>query len=141
LLQARVERIAQAVADEEFRAKGGKGVTHPYRYQLLLLTVRGKRSGRDITIPLAYRMDGDRYVVAATKGGSPTHPDWYHNLVAHPDVTVEVGSETFRARATPIARGPERDRLYEEHSRQMPGFGDYPKKTKRVIPVVLLERV
>lgn len=126
---------------EEFRAKGGKGVTHPYRDRLLLLTVRGKRSGRQITVPLAYHTDGGRYVVAATKGGSPTHPAWYHNLVAHPDVTLEVGAETFGARATPIPRGPERDRLYEEHARQMPGFRDYPSKTKRIIPVVVLERV
>lgn len=126
---------------DEFRAKGGRGVTHPYRDQLLLLTVKGAKSGRTMTVPLAYHMDGGRYVVAASKGGAPTHPAWYHNLVAHREATIEVGTESFRVRATPLRRGPERDRLYEEHSRQMPGFGDYPKKTERIIPVVVLERI
>lgn len=92
-------------------------------------------------MPLAYHLDGDRYVVAASKGGAPSHPEWYRNLVAHRDVTVEVGTETFRARATPIPSGSERDRLYEDHAKLMPGFRDYVAKTERVIPVVLLERV
>lgn len=126
---------------EEFRAKGGKGVTHPYKDQLLLLTVNGAKSGRPMTVPLAYHMDDGRYVVAASKGGAPTHPAWYHNLVAHREAMMEVGSESFRVRATPLPRGPERDRLYAAHSRQMPGFRDYPKKTKRTIPVVVLERI
>lgn len=126
---------------DEFRAKGGKGVTHPYKDQILLLTVKGAKSGRAMTVPLAYHMDGGRYVVAATKGGSPKHPAWYHNLVAHREATIEVGTDSFRVRATPIPRGPERDRLYEEHSRQMPGFRSYVAKTKRIIPVVVLERI
>ncbi len=82
-----------------------------------------------------------RYVIAASKGGSPTHPSWYHNLVKHRKATVEVGTETFRVKATPIAKGSERDRLYEAHAALMPGFREYPKKTTRVIPVVVLERV
>lgn len=126
---------------DEFRAKGGKGVTHPYKDQLLLLTVRGAKSGQPMTVPLAYHVDGGRYVVAATKGGSPTHPAWYHNLVAHREATIEVGTEKFKVRATPLPRGAERDRLYEAHSQLMPGFRGYVKKTSRVIPIVVLERV
>jgi deazaflavin-dependent oxidoreductase (nitroreductase family) len=125
----------------EFRSKGGKRVTHPLGDRLLLLTVKGRRSGRTITVPLAYHVDGDRYVVAASKGGAPSNPEWYRNLVTHRDVTVEVGTEQFRARAIPLPKGPERDRLYAEHSRQMPGFRGYVTKTKRIIPVVVLERV
>lgn len=125
---------------EEFRAKGGKRVTH-FGDRLLLLTVRGAKTGRQLTVPLAYHRDGDRYVIAASKGGAPTHPAWYYNLVAHREAKVEVGTETFRVRATPIPRGPERNRLYEAHAELMPGFREYPKKTSRVIPVVVLERI
>jgi deazaflavin-dependent oxidoreductase (nitroreductase family) len=123
----------------EFREKGGKRVTH-FGDRLLLLHVTGRRSGQTLIIPLAYHMDGDRYVVAASKGGSPDHPQWYRNLVAHPDVTVEVGNEKFRARAVPYPRGPERDRLYSDHAKLMPGFADYEKKTTRIIPAIVLER-
>ena len=125
----------------EFRSMDGRVVSHPLRDRLLLLTVKGRRSGRSITVPLAYHMEGDRYVVAASKGGAPTNPEWYRNLVAHRDVTVEVGMEEFRARATPLPKGPERDRLYEAHATLMSGFRDYVTKTKRTIPVVLLERI
>jgi len=129
----------QGVLDE-FRAKGGKGVTH-FGDRLLLLTTRGAKTGRAFTVPLAYHRDGGRYVVAASKGGAPTNPDWYHNLVKHREATAEVGTETFKVRATPLAGGPERDRLYEDHAALMPGFRDYPPRTTRVIPVILLERV
>lgn len=127
---------------EEFRAKGGKGVGH-FGDRLLLLTVRGVKTGIARTYPLAYHRDGDRYVVAASKGGAPTHPDWYRSIEAQggADVEVEVGTERFVARATPIPAGPERDRLYGRHSDLMPGFKDYETKTERTIPVVLLERI
>ena len=125
---------------EEFRAKGGKGVTH-FGDRLLLLAVRGAKSGRERTVPLAFHRDGDRYVIAASKGGAPKHPDWYHGLVKHQEASVEVGTEKFKARATPIPRGPERDRLYDAHAKLMPGFRDYEKKTSRIIPVVVLERI
>ncbi|MGH2378819.1 MAG: nitroreductase/quinone reductase family protein [Candidatus Limnocylindria bacterium] len=126
---------------EEFRAKGGKGVTHPVGDRLLLLTVRGAKSGEPRTVPLAYHRDGDRYVVAASKGGAPTHPAWYHNLVAHREATIEVGTETFKMRATPLPKGEERDRLFEAHATLMPGFRSYVPKTTRIIPVVVLERI
>jgi len=125
---------------DEFHAKGGKGVTG-FGDRLLLLTVRGAKSGQPRTVPLAYHRDGDRYVVAGSKGGAPTHPAWYHNLVKHREATIEVGTERIEVRATPIAKGPERDRLYEAHATVMPGFRGYVKKTSRVIPVVVLEWV
>jgi deazaflavin-dependent oxidoreductase (nitroreductase family) len=87
-----------------------------------------------------YSRDGDHYVIMASKGGAPTHPAWYHNLVAHPIVTVEVGAEKFEARAS-VAQGAERDRLFAQHAAINPGFNDYQKRTSRVIPVVVLERL
>ncbi len=125
---------------DEFHAKKGKGITH-FGDRLLLLTTRGAKTGLTRTTPVAYHRDGDHYVIAASKGGAPTHPSWYHNLVKRREATVEVGTEKFRVKATPIARGGERDRLYDAHARLMPGFAEYPKKTTRVIPVVVLERV
>ncbi len=128
---------------DEFRVKRGRGVTG-FGDRLLLLTTRGAKSGEVRTTPLAYHRDGERYVVAASKGGAPSNPGWYHNLVKHREAEVEVaagdGTERFRVRAHPYARGPERDRLYDEHAALMPGFREYPKKTTRLIPVVVLER-
>ncbi|HXZ06385.1 MAG TPA: nitroreductase/quinone reductase family protein [Ktedonobacteraceae bacterium] len=86
------------------------------------------------------RKDGENYVNVASKGGAPTNPDWYHNLLTHPDVTLEVGSEQLKARAT-FPEREERDRLFSEVVRQAPGFGKYQQNTSRIIPVVLLERV
>jgi deazaflavin-dependent oxidoreductase (nitroreductase family) len=90
-----------------------------------------------------YLPDGERYIIFATKGGAPTNPHWYHNLVAHPEVTVEVGkgngTETFEATAT-VVTGEERDRLYARQVEVFPSFGDYVMKTSRVIPVIALER-
>ena len=129
----------QGIVDE-FRAKAGRGVGH-FGDKLLLLTARGTKSGQVRTTPLVYHRDGDRYVVAASKGGAPTHPGWYHNLVKHHEAEVEVGTEKFKVRATPIANGRERDRLYEAHGDDFAPFRDYPKRTKRIIPVVVLERV
>ena len=127
---------------DEFRAKGGKGITN-FGDRLLLLTVRGAKSGTSRTYPLAFHRDGDRYVVAASKGGAPTHPDWYKNIVAQAggEVEVEIGDQRFAAHATPVAEGPERDRLYGKHAEFMPGFHDYELKTERIIPVVVLEPI
>jgi deazaflavin-dependent oxidoreductase (nitroreductase family) len=87
-----------------------------------------------------YTDDGNRLLVYASKGGAPTHPAWYHNLVANPRVTVEVGTERFEADATVIT-GEERDRLYDRHAAEFPGFAEYQAKTNRTIPVVALKRV
>jgi deazaflavin-dependent oxidoreductase (nitroreductase family) len=122
---------------ERFRANGGAVQGWA---QLLLLTTTGAHSGKPRTTPLAYSTDGDRLVVAASKGGAPTNPDWYFNLLANPIVTVELGRERFQARAT-IAEEPERTRLYRQHAELMPGFAGYQQKTTRPIPVVLLERL
>ena len=90
-------------------------------------------------VPLAYTVDGDRIVIVASKGGSPTHPAWYHNVVAYPDVSVELDGERFDATAT-VIKGEERRRLYDGHAAVHPSFADYEKKTDRVIPVIVLER-
>ena len=107
---------------------------------MLLLTTTGARSGQPRVAPLAFTRSGEHYVVIASKGGSPSHPDWYHNLVSNPTVTVEVGGETFRARAR-VAEGDEHDILFEAQAREMPNFADYQQKTSRKIPVVVLERL
>jgi deazaflavin-dependent oxidoreductase (nitroreductase family) len=123
----------------EFRANGGnvKGRQWP----VLLLTTTGAKSGLPRVTPLNYTTDGDRLVVIASKGGSPTHPDWYHNLIAHPEVTIEVGDGTFRARATPAVE-PERTRLFDQQAAQQPFFDGYRKRVKaREIPVVVFERI
>ena len=122
---------------ETFRAKGGK-VQGPN--PLILLTTVGAKSGKERINPLAYSTDGDKIVIVASKGGAPTNPDWYFNVVAHPLVTVELGSERFQARAR-VTEGAERDRLFAHHADLMPGFKDYVTKTDRVLPVIVLERV
>jgi len=125
---------------EEFRTNQGK-VGGPFGgMQLLLLTVTGRKTGKAYTRPLAYTQDGDRLVIVASKGGAPTNPDWYHNLTMHPEVTVEVGADRFRARAVK-ATGKERERLFEQHAQQYPQFNDYKTKTTRELPVFLLERI
>ena len=124
---------------EEFRARGGK-VGGPYEGgTLLLLTTTGARSGGSHTTPLVYLADGDRFVVFGTKGGAPRNPDWYHNLLANPVAMVEVGTETFEARAT-VATGEERDRLFSRQKTLRPQVAEYEQKTTRTIPVVVLER-
>ena len=123
---------------EQYRATGGK-VDFPL--PLILLTTTGAKSGEPRTTPIAYSRDGDRIVILASKGGAPTHPDWYHNILANPIVTVELGAERFRARATPVTDEAEYERLYTQHATQMPGFAEYRKKTTRRSPVIVLERL
>ena len=124
---------------EEFRANAGK-VGGPFEgATVLLLTTTGAKTGRRGTTPLVYSKEGDRLVIAASKAGAPTNPAWYHNLVAHPTATVEVGTDSYEARAV-VATGAERDRLYAQHAKLNPGFAEYQKNTTRVIPIVTLER-
>jgi len=125
---------------EEFRANDGKTSGPFEQAPLLLMTTTGAKSGKERVIPIVYTRDGDRLVIAASKGGAPTNPDWFHNVSAHPEVTVELPGERFAARAS-VAEGAERDRLYAAHAAAMPGFAEYEAKTDRVIPIVLLERV
>ena len=128
----------------QFRSDNGKISSGMFKgARLLLLTTTGAKSGKERINPLAFTRDGDNHVIIASKGGSPTHPDWYHNILANPEVDVEVatqsGVDQFAAHAR-IARGDERQRLYDAQAAVMPNFADYQKKTSREIPVVVLER-
>jgi deazaflavin-dependent oxidoreductase (nitroreductase family) len=139
------ERAANTTNDwnatiiEEFRANDGV-VGGPFDgAPILLLHTRGARSGTPRVNPMMYLAEGDTLYVFASKAGADHNPDWFHNLVATPDVSVEVGPETFDAVATPLI-GDERDRVYEIQASRFPNFADYQAKTSRVIPVVKLER-
>jgi deazaflavin-dependent oxidoreductase (nitroreductase family) len=125
---------------EEFRANDGRLGGAFKGAPMLLLTTTGARSGRERTTPLAYTTDGDDLVVIASMGGAPKHPAWFHNLVANPGVTVEVGADTFAAHAVAV-EGDERDRLYAQMAAILPNFTEYQQKTSRRIPVVVLTRV
>jgi deazaflavin-dependent oxidoreductase (nitroreductase family) len=124
----------------EFRANAGKVGGYFEGKTLLLLHTTGAKTSEERVNPVAYVADGDRFVVIASKGGSPTNPDWYHNLLAHPLVTVEVGTEKFQAQVE-VAAEPERSRLYAKMVEMMPGFADYQRKTTRRIPVIILTRL
>ena len=121
---------------ERFRQNSGK-VSGWGR--LLLLTTTGAKSGRTYTTPVMYLADGERLVVFASKGGAPTNPAWYHNLVANPAATVEVGEDSFPVQAT-VTSGEDRERLFSRQAQAYPQFADYEQKTTRQIPVVALQR-
>jgi deazaflavin-dependent oxidoreductase (nitroreductase family) len=127
---------------DEFRANAGR-VGGPFEGRtLLLLHHRGARTGTERVNPVAYqRLSEDSVAVFGSKGGAPTNPDWYHNVVANPDVTVELGTDTFPAKAR-VAEGTERESIWERQKRDWPGFAEYEEKTKgaREIPVVVLDR-
>ena len=123
----------------EFREHGGS-VGGPFEgAPVLLLTTRGAKTGKTRVNPMMYLADGDRMLVFAPKGGAPTNPDWYYNLIANPDVTVEVGTEIFQAKAM-VVTGRERDAIYARQATLYPQFGEYEKKTTRKIPVIALAR-
>ena len=124
----------------EFRANEGRVGGQMENMPVILLTMTGAKSGRTITKPLVYTTDGERIVVIASFAGAPHHPGWYHNLVANPEVTLEIGTERFRARAE-VTSGEERQRLFDVQAAQMPIFHDYQKKTSRQIPVVVFNRI
>jgi deazaflavin-dependent oxidoreductase (nitroreductase family) len=123
---------------DAFRANGGRV---PRKHPVLLLTTIGARTGQPRLIPLNYSRSGEDYVVIGSKGGSSTHPAWYRNLVANPEVIIEVGEERFRARAR-TAEEPERTRLFDAQAELMPFFDGYRQRVKaREIPVVVFERL
>ena len=124
----------------EFRANQGKVSGQLAHMPVLLLTMTGARSGRTITTPLVYTTDGERLVVIASFAGAPKHPAWYHNLLAHPEAMVEVGTERLRVKAT-VTTGEERQRLFDRQAAQMPIFVEYQHKTSRQIPVLVLTRL
>jgi deazaflavin-dependent oxidoreductase (nitroreductase family) len=123
----------------EFRANGGKVTGQFANASLLLLTTTGSKSGLPRTVPLVYFRDNDRLVIIGSKRGAPTNPDWYHNILANPVVKVEVGTESFEAKAV-VIEGEERELIFAEVIKQLPGFGEYQQKTTRKLPVIILER-
>jgi deazaflavin-dependent oxidoreductase (nitroreductase family) len=125
---------------EEFRANGGQVGGRYENINLLLIHTTGAKSGKPRLNPVAYMMDGDRYVIIASKRGAPTNPDWYHNLVALPKVTIEVGTETVQARAEVVPE-PERSELYARMAAKYPAFAEYERRTERIIPVIVLSRL
>jgi deazaflavin-dependent oxidoreductase (nitroreductase family) len=124
----------------EFRANEGKVGGDFEGKPVLLLHTMGAKSGKERLNPLVYSLDDDRFVIIASYAGEPRNPDWFHNILAQRDVTLEVGKETFRARAT-IAEGEERQRLFDQQAAQMSIFHEYQAKTTRQIPVIILERL
>lgn len=125
---------------QEFRANQGKVGGQMANMPVLLLTTTGAKSGKAIIKPLVYSKDGDRIVIIASFAGGPKNPPWYHNLVANPEATVEVGTEKFRVRAI-VTTGEERERLFNNQAKQMPIFNEYRQKTTRQIPVFALTRI
>ncbi|MFI8321908.1 nitroreductase/quinone reductase family protein [Streptomyces sp. NPDC085529] len=125
---------------EEFRTNAGR-LGGPFEgWVLLLLTTTGARSGKEHTTPLGFVEDGDRLLVVGSAGGSDRHPDWYRNVLVHPTVTVELGTDTWQATAV-AATGAERDELFAKVVAVAPGYADYQKATDRVLPVVVLHRI
>ena len=124
---------------EEFRSNGGRVGGNFEGRPVLLLSTTGAKTGLRRVNPLMYLADGERWLVFATKGGNPKNPDWYHNLVANPAVTIEVGTETVEGRAEVIT-GEERDRLYAKQAEAYPQFAEYERRTSRIIPVIALSR-
>jgi deazaflavin-dependent oxidoreductase (nitroreductase family) len=124
---------------DEFRGNGGKVAQFEGR-PLLLLHHTGAKTGTERVNPLVYLPVGDDFAVFGSKAGADTNPAWYHNLRAHPDTTIEVGTETLPVHAR-VAESAERERIWEEQKRENPNFAEYEQKTTRPIPVVVLERV
>lgn len=124
----------------EFRANEGKVGGYFANSTLVLLHTIGAKSGLERVNPLICGEDNNRLVIVASKGGAPSHPHWYYNLVANPEVSVEYGAEQFRAQAT-VTEEPERTELYQKMAAVFPGFADYEKKTTRIIPVITLTRL
>ncbi len=124
---------------KEFRENDGV-VGGPFEgMTLLLLHTTGAKTGKQRVNPVATMKNSGGYVIIASKGGAPSHPAWYHNLVANPQVTVEVGTETFEGWAD-VTEEPERTALYSKMAEMYPGFKEYEQKTERVIPVIRIER-
>jgi len=124
---------------EEFRANGGKVGGNFEGAPMLILHSTGAKTGRERVNPLVYQAVGDDVAIFASKGGAPDNPDWFHNVVAHPEVTIEIGTDTVPVRAR-VTDGDERDRIWTRQKQLIPGFADYEAKTDRQIPVLVLER-
>ena len=126
---------------KDLRANRGKASSGPFQgSNVLILTTKGAKSGAVRENPLVYTRDGANLIVVGSKGGAPTHPSWFHNILTHPDVTVEADGEQYEARAH-VPQGDEYERLYTQHADILPTFHEYRKRTSRKIPVIVLERV
>jgi deazaflavin-dependent oxidoreductase (nitroreductase family) len=124
----------------DMREHGGRPASGPMAGKpLMILTTKGAKSGAERTAIVTYHRDGDAWIIAASKSGAPENPSWYYNLLANPTATAEIDNEIVRVRAREVT-GDERDRLWNDHVAQLPEFGEYPKKTDRVIPMLVLER-
>jgi deazaflavin-dependent oxidoreductase (nitroreductase family) len=124
---------------DEFRANEGK-VGGPFEgTTVLLLTHTGRKTGNKRTNPLVYLEDAGRYLIFASKGGAPTHPDWYRNLLVNPVARIEVGTDEFDIEATEVT-GDERDRFFQKNAELRPAFAQYQRNTSRTIPVMALAR-
>ena len=127
---------------EEFRANEGK-VGGPFQgAPMIIIHTKGRKSGKEYHNPLVYQPVDGNFAIFGSKGGHTDHPDWYRNVMANPEITVEVGTETHKVRAREL-EGEERERIWTRQKELMPGFADYDKKVEgiRDIPVILLERV
>ena len=122
-----------------YRETGGERGYHWRGTTILLLTTTGRKSGEPRTTPLIHRVDGDRWVIVASKGGAPDHPAWFQNLQASPEATIEVQADTVPVVAS-VAEGDERARLWEAMNEVWPDYDTYRAKTDREIPVVVLTR-
>lgn len=128
---------AQIIA--EFRANDGKVGGDFEGANMVLVHHTGARSGTERVTPLVYRPDGDDWIIFASKAGAPDNPDWYHNLKANPDTTIEVGSERVEVTATELT-GADRERVWEAQKADVPQFAEYEANTDRTIPVIALRR-
>ena len=122
-----------------YRLSGGRLGTRAFGNSILLLTVKGRKTGKQRTTPLLYFRNADNLLVVASKGGHPKHPEWYNNLVASPEVMVQIGHEKLPMRAA-TATEDEKSRLWPEIVRAYKGYGEYQRKTTRNIPVVILKK-
>jgi deazaflavin-dependent oxidoreductase (nitroreductase family) len=130
-------KLGTSVHSGIYRATGGKLLGRMGRSPILLLNTIGRKSGKKRATPLLYVVDGEDFVIIASKGGAPSHPAWYLNLKAKPDATVEVGDRKLRVRAEEVD-GEEKERLWKRMAEMYPTYDDYQNKTKREIPLLIL---
>jgi deazaflavin-dependent oxidoreductase (nitroreductase family) len=126
---------------EDFRKNNGSVTVEPFvDGQLLLLHHVGAKSGTERISPLGYTLDGDNVIIIASKGGTPENPAWFHNLLANPETTIEIGADTVEVTAEALTEGPERERIFNQMADVYSNFHEYQKNTDRLIPVVVLHR-